>query len=120
MEIVVLAKQPWNEAPDKALAREIVSPRNSRCTSHSIAQIRIPEGVEVTEHYHRIAEEVYHVTAGRGMMTLAGEARVLEPGDTVVIRVGERHKISALPGADLEMIVTCVPAWSVDDQYFGA
>ena len=119
MEIIPLALQAWNEAPDRALAREIVSPRISRCVSHSLAQIRIPEGVEIKEHYHKLSEEVYHVVSGRGMMTLAGEAKVLQPGDTVVIQPGERHKIAALAGADLEMLVTCVPAWSASDQYFG-
>lgn len=118
MEIVVLKDQPWNEAPDKALAREIVSPGNSRCTTHSIAEIRIPAGIEIREHRHAQSEEVYHVTSGRGLMTLQGESRELAAGDTVVIRVGERHKIAALPGADLHMIVTCVPAWNPGDQIF--
>ena len=118
MEVVVLSEQPWHEAPDKALAREIVSPRNSRCSTHSIAEIRIPEGIEIREHRHIRAEEVYHVTAGRGLMTLDGRQHELGAGDTVVIRVGERHKIAAVPGADLAMIVTCVPAWSPDDQLF--
>jgi mannose-6-phosphate isomerase-like protein (cupin superfamily) len=116
MEIVPVTLQPWYEAPDRALAREVVSPRNSRCKTHSIAQIRIPAGIEIREHHHLVTEEVYHVTAGGGRMTLAGESRDLVPGDTVVIRPGEAHKIAASPKVDLEMLVTCVPAWSPEDQ----
>lgn len=120
MEIVPLSLQPWYEAPDRALARQIVSPQNSRCRTHSVAQIRIPAGVEIAEHHHVVTEEVYHVTAGRGAMSLAGERHEVGPGDTVVIRPGETHKIAALPGADLEMIVSCVPAWSAEDQILHA
>ncbi len=118
MEIIPLSRQPWHEAPDRALARQIVSPGNSRCQTHSVAQIRLPAGVELREHRHRLSEEVYHVTAGCGRMTLSGESVDVGPGDSVVIRPGERHKIAALPGADLEMIVSCAPAWSPTDQYF--
>ena len=118
MEIIKLADQPWSAASDHAVARQIVAPDNSRCTTHSLAQIRVPAGVEVREHRHRRSEEVYHVVSGQGLMTLDGAEAVLVPGDTVVIRVGQRHKISALPEGDLEMLVTCVPAWEEADQIF--
>ena len=118
MQIIKLSDQPWYEAPDRAVARQIVSPDNSRCTTHSLAQIRVPAGVEIRAHRHRRSEEVYHVVSGRGLMTLDGVEAVLSPGETVVIRVGQRHKISALPESDLEMLVTCVPAWDEADQLF--
>ena len=50
MEIIKLSDQPWHEAPDCAVARQIVSPGNSRCTTHSLAQIRVPAGVEIRAH----------------------------------------------------------------------
>ena len=118
MEIVKLSDQPWYEAPDRAVARQIVAPGNSRCTTHSFAQIRVPAGVEIRAHRHRRSEEVYHVVSGQGLMTLDGEESLLSPGETVVIRVGQRHKISALPDTDLEMLVMCVPAWEETDQIF--
>ena len=118
MEIIPLSTQPWREAPDRAQARQIVAPNNSRCTTHSLAQIRVPAGVAVRPHRHRRSEEVYHVVAGRGRMLLDGEEALLSPGDTVVIHVGQRHGITALNDADLEMLVTCVPAWEEDDQVF--
>lgn len=118
MEIVRLADQPAFTAPDCAVARSIAAPGNSRLRSHSIAHITIPAGVTVAPHYHRVTEEVYHVVAGGGRMHLAGEEADLVPGDTVVIRPGERHAIVAPTDRDLVMIVTCMPAWSADDQCF--
>lgn len=118
MEIVRLADQPAYTAPDRAVARQIAAPGNSRLRSHSIAHITIPAGVEVKPHFHRVTEEVYHVVAGGGRMRLAGEEADLVVGDTVVIRPGERHGITAPPDRDLVMIVTCVPAWSAEDQCF--
>ena len=126
MEIVPLSTQPWHEAPDRAQARQIVAPNNSRCTTHSLAQIRVPAGVSVRPHRHRRSEEVYHVVAGRGRMRLDGEEALLGPGDTVVIRVGSPWAIPApppprppaRPPPDLEMLVTCGPAWEEADQVF--
>lgn len=118
MEIVRLADQPAYVAPDRAIARQIAAPGNSRLRSHSIAHITISAGASVTPHVHRVTEEVYHVVSGGGRMHLAGEEADLGPGETVVIRPGERHAITAHAESDLVMIVTCVPAWSAEDQFF--
>jgi len=118
IEVVALGAQPWYEAPDRAVARQLFSPSNSRCTSMSLAEIRIPEGVAVREHFHKQREEIYHIVSGRGLMTLNGQTTEVGPGDTVVVKIGERHKIKALKGADLEMLVASVPAWSESDLNF--
>jgi len=118
IEVVALGAQPWYEAPDRAVARQLFSPQNSRCTSMSLAEIRIPKGVAVREHFHKQREEIYHIVAGRGTMTLNGQTAEVGPGDTVVVKIGERHKIRAYPDADLEMLVASVPAWSESDLNF--
>jgi mannose-6-phosphate isomerase-like protein (cupin superfamily) len=51
-------------------------------------------------------------------MTLNGQTVEVGPGDTVVVHIGERHKIRALGGVDLEMIVASVPAWAESDLNF--
>jgi len=118
IEVVQLGAQPWYTASDRACGRQIVSPQNSRCTTLSLADIRIPAGVAVREHFHKVREEIYHIVSGRGLMTLNGKTAEVGPGDTVVIHPGERHKILAHPGADLEMIVASVPAWAESDINF--
>jgi len=118
IEVVPLGAQPWYEAPDHAVARQIFSPSNSRCTTMSLADIRIPAGIAVREHFHKQREEIYHIVSGRGLMTLNGKTVEVGPGDTVVVHIGERHKIRALNGVDLEMIVASVPAWAESDLNF--
>jgi len=118
IEVVSLAAQPWYTAPDRAVARQLFSPSNSRCTTMSLAEIVIPAGVAVREHFHKQHEEIYHIVAGHGLMTLNGNTTEVGPGDTVVVHIGERHKILAHKEADLEMLVASVPAWSEADLNF--
>jgi oxalate decarboxylase/phosphoglucose isomerase-like protein (cupin superfamily) len=72
IQVIQIEKQPWYEADDKALAREIASPRNSQAQALRIADIIIPAGVAVKPHYHKVIEEIYYVTAGSGIMMLTG------------------------------------------------
>jgi mannose-6-phosphate isomerase-like protein (cupin superfamily) len=118
LEVIPLEKQPWYEAEDRARAREMASPRNSRARQLSIADIIIPAGVAVKPHYHKVIEEVYHITAGSGVMVIDGREALVGPGDTVVILPGERHSVRADVGADLRMIVTCTPPWTPDCLIF--
>jgi mannose-6-phosphate isomerase-like protein (cupin superfamily) len=103
---------------DGAIVRELASPHNSPLTRHSLAEIRHPPGTASQEHYHSVAEEVYYVLAGRGGIRVDGETRTLGPGDVVVIAPGERHKVWQEGEGDLVLLVTCVPAYSVDEVVF--
>jgi mannose-6-phosphate isomerase-like protein (cupin superfamily) len=118
IEVVTLEQQPWYTAEDRAVAREVVSPRNSRARQMSIADIIIPAGVTVKEHYHKVIEEVYFVTGGEGIMRINGVDQLITKGQAVVIRPGERHSIRNATGADLHLLVTCTPAWTPDCLIF--
>ncbi|MEM6474434.1 MAG: cupin domain-containing protein, partial [Planctomycetota bacterium] len=101
----------------KAVAREIISPRNSSVESMSIAEIKIPVGVEIVPHHH-VIEEVYHVVSGTGLMMVEGELQQLVPGDTVVIAADEWHNIKNNGDEELLLVVTCVPAWAPEHLKF--
>lgn len=118
IEVVKLEQQPWYEADDKAVAREIASPRNSRARQLSIADIIIPAGVAVKPHYHKVIEEVYYVTGGTGLMTIDGKSTRISQGDAVVIRPGERHSVHNDSSTELRLIVTCTPPWTPDCLVF--
>ncbi len=118
IEVVHLEKQPWYVAEDRAVAREIASPRNSRAANLSIADIAIPAGVAVRTHYHKVIEEIYFVTAGGGVMTIDGKEQRVGVGDAVVIRPGERHSVRNDGAVELHMIVTCTPPWTPDCLIF--
>lgn len=103
---------------DGAIVRELASPSNSGLTRHSLAEIRHPPGTASQEHFHREAEEVYLVVEGRGGIRVDGKAYVIKPGDVVIITPGERHKVWAAGETDLVLLVTCVPAYSVEEVVF--
>ena len=117
VEVVKLEDQPWYHAEDKAVAREIISPRNSSVESMSIAEIKIPVGVEIVPHHH-VIEEVYHVVSGTGLMMVEDELQQLVPGDTVVIAADEWHNIKNNGDEELLLVVTCVPAWAPEHLKF--
>ena len=105
-------------AADGAIIRELASPHNTPLTRHSLAEIRHPPGTCSVEHYHTEAEEVYYILEGRGTIRINGITHDLAAGDVVTIAPGQRHKVWSRGEADLVMLVTCVPAYSVDDVMF--
>ena len=118
IEVVSLEAQSWYEADDRAVARELVSPRNSRAQRVSIADIIIPVGVTVKPHYHREIEEIYHIVGGSGVMLLNGQEQAVSKGDTVVVLPNERHGIRNDAEVELRMLVTCTPPWTPDCMIF--
>lgn len=118
LAVVKIDRQPWSTAADHAVARQIVSPENSRARQVSIADIVIPPGVTVREHHHKVIEEIYYITAGSGIMWINGATRHVGAGDAIVIRPGEHHSIRNPSPKDLRMIVTCTPAWTPDCLIF--
>jgi mannose-6-phosphate isomerase-like protein (cupin superfamily) len=103
---------------DKAIIRELASPENSGLTRHSFAEIRHPPGTASLEHFHTEAEEVYYVAKGQGSVRIEGKMYAIGPGDVVVITPGERHKVWQEGEGDLVLLVTCVPAYSVEEVVF--
>jgi mannose-6-phosphate isomerase-like protein (cupin superfamily) len=118
LEVVNIDKQPWSTAADNAVARQIVSPSNSRAMKISMADIIIPAGVEVKRHHHPVAEEIYYITSGEGIMTINGASRRVGRGDAIVIEPGDVHKFLNDTKADVRMIVTSTPAWTPDSIVF--
>jgi mannose-6-phosphate isomerase-like protein (cupin superfamily) len=105
-------------AGDGAIIRELASPHNSSLTRHSLAEIRHPPGTASVEHYHTQAEEVYYVLAGHGAVRVEGETRRIGPGDVIVIGPSQKHKVWQRGDGDLTLLVTCIPAYSVQEVIF--
>ncbi len=118
IEVVKLEEQTWYEAEDRAVAREIASPRNSRAQELSIADIKIPAGVSVRPHYHEVIEEIYFISDGSGIMFIDGKEKRVVKGDAIVVRPGERHSIRNDTEEELRLIVTCTPPWTPDCLIF--
>ena len=99
---------------DGARVREVAG-RSTGLSSHSLAVITHPAGVSTVEHHHAVADEVYYVRSGTGRIRVDDETWSVQPGDTIIIRPGQRHKVWADGPDDLVLIVSCAPAYSVTE-----
>jgi mannose-6-phosphate isomerase-like protein (cupin superfamily) len=83
--------------------------------NQSLAEATIPVGGATTEHYHRVTEELYLVSAGRGRLVIDGEERLIGEGDCALIPPGARHKLFNVGEQPLRVICACAPAYSDAD-----
>ena len=105
---------------DGSLIRELMHP--DKCSEsrfgvekQSLAEATVPVGVKTKLHRHQVSEELYHVTAGEGLMRLAEEQFNVVEGDTVCIPPGTPHCISNTGKTDLRILCCCSPAYSHED-----
>src|SRR6478735_1135969 len=70
---------------DGSEIREWAGPVSAPARNQSLAEATIPVGGATTEHYHRLTEELYLVTAGRGRLRIGDEEREVGVGDCAVI-----------------------------------
>jgi mannose-6-phosphate isomerase-like protein (cupin superfamily) len=96
--------------------RELAGPAWTDARNQSLAEATVPPGGETAEHYHPVAEELYHFTAGRGRLRLGTEEAEVAAGDCVVIPPGTPHKLFNRSDSEpLVLLCCCSPAYSDDD-----
>ena len=100
---------------DGSEIRELMHPSVHGNRAQSLAEATVPPGAETLLHRHRLTEELYHVTAGTGLMTLGERTFEVRAGDTVCIPPGTPHRIRSIGGEPLRILCCCSPAYSHDD-----
>lgn len=103
---------------DSAEIRELMHPSQHRqlgSQSQSLAEARIAPGITTHLHCHHTSEELYHITAGRGEMTLGDNYFSVAAGDTVCIPAGTPHCIENPGPDDLVILCCCSPAYQDED-----
>jgi mannose-6-phosphate isomerase-like protein (cupin superfamily) len=100
---------------DGSEIRELMHPAVHGNRAQSLAEATVPPGAETLLHRHRVTEELYHVTACAGLMTLGDETFEVRAGDTVCIPPGTPHCIRNTGTALLRILCACAPAYSHDD-----
>jgi probable phosphoglycerate mutase len=100
---------------DGSLVRELMHPARHDSRAQSLAEAEVPVGGETTLHLHRTSEELYHITRGKGIMTLGAETFEVHPGDTVCIPPGTPHRIRNAGTEPLRILCACAPPYSHDD-----
>jgi len=100
---------------DGSIIRELMHPSVQGNTAQSLAEATVPAGGKTLLHRHALTEELYHITAGAGVMTLGERQFRVAVGDTVCILPGTPHCIEALGESSLVLLCCCSPAYSHAD-----
>ncbi|MBI5612986.1 MAG: cupin domain-containing protein [Gammaproteobacteria bacterium] len=80
-----------------------------------IVEATVPVGAGTALHRHCTSEELYHITAGRGRMTLGADQFDVTVGDSVCIPSGTPHCIENIGAEPLRILCCCAPAYAHDD-----
>ncbi|HHO77348.1 MAG TPA: cupin domain-containing protein [Deltaproteobacteria bacterium] len=101
---------------DGSVIRELVHPEKLAFTvKQSLAEAIVHPGKSTYLHIHNKSEEIYHITAGKGIMTLDDEVFEIKKGDTVIVMPKSAHKVVNTGAKDLKILCCCCPAYSHDD-----
>ncbi|MFO7809218.1 cupin domain-containing protein [Guyparkeria sp.] len=105
-------------APDGSAVRELLHPCRQAIERMSVAEATVEPGRSTRLHRHPIAEEIYQILDGAGLLELGDEHLAVVPGDTIRIAPGQPHRIEARSDAPLRLLCICQPAYSDEDTEF--
>jgi len=100
---------------DASEIRELMHPDHHGNRYQSLAEATVHPGQQTLLHKHLRSEELYHVTAGRGLMRLGESQFEISAGDTVCIAPGTPHCVRNLGSQPLRILCCCAPAYSHAD-----
>lgn len=100
---------------DGSLIRELMHPRVHVNRAQSLAEATLAPGASTRLHRHRRSEELYHFTAGEGLMTLGEETFAVAPGDTVHIAPGTPHCVRNTGATELKILCCSAPPYADED-----
>jgi len=100
---------------DGSQISELMHPSLHASQNQSLAEAMVPAGT--TTHLHRYynSEELYHITAGGGIMRLDEEEFEVKTGDTICSAPRTAHCIRNTGTEDLVILCCCSPAYSHKD-----
>jgi mannose-6-phosphate isomerase-like protein (cupin superfamily) len=100
---------------DGSTIRELMHPQQHGNRLQSLAEATVAPGCRTQLHRHGQTEELYHVTAGSGVMKLGNEQFEIGVGDTVGIPPGTPHAVENSGSVDLVILCCCSPPYSHED-----
>lgn len=76
----------------------------------SIKQELMPGRTSEEMHYHETAEQFFFILSGEATFEIDGQERILNQHQGIVIKPGQKHKISNHAFEDLEFILYSKPS----------
>jgi len=105
-------------APDGSAVRELLHPSRHAIERLSVAEATVEPGRSTRLHRHPIAEEVYQILDGAGVLELGDERLAVVPGDIIRIAPGQPHRLETRSDVPLRLLCICQPAYSDEDTEF--
>ena len=100
---------------DGSSIRELLHPTRHGNRNQSLAEATVPVGGRTRRHKHERSEEIYHIVAGEGLMTLGDSTFKVEVGDSVCIPPGSMHCIANTGQVPLRILCACAPPYAHGD-----
>jgi mannose-6-phosphate isomerase-like protein (cupin superfamily) len=100
---------------DGSEIRELMHPSTHGNHGQSLAEAIVAPGTDTRLHQHSLSEELYHITAGHGRMTLGEDSFDVAMGDTICIPTGTPHRIVNTGTEPLRILCCCAPPYAHDD-----
>jgi mannose-6-phosphate isomerase-like protein (cupin superfamily) len=97
---------------DGSEIRELMHPAVHGNKHQSLAEATVLPGQATAMHRHDQSEELYHITAGHGLMRLGAEEFPIAPGDTICIPPGTPHAVRNTGNRPLRILCCCAPAYN--------
>lgn len=117
MDVTNLEFIPPFTTKDGSEIRELLAWRNSAIRNQSLAEARVPVGGSTVEHYHARTEEIYFITHGTGRIRIESEELDVNPGDSIAILPGKKHKLFNTGGEVLRLLCCCAPCYEHSDTF---
>jgi mannose-6-phosphate isomerase-like protein (cupin superfamily) len=100
---------------DGSTIRELIHPSIHGNRNQSLAEATVAPESRTRLHWHQIAEEIYFILEGSGLMTVGEEVFPVGIGDSVLIQPGKRHRIENTGRSPLRVLCACSPPYSHED-----
>jgi mannose-6-phosphate isomerase-like protein (cupin superfamily) len=100
---------------DGSIIRELMHPAAHGNRNQSLAEAIVPAGEQTLPHRHHRSEELYHFTAGAGVMRLGNASFPVRAGDTVHIAPGTVHALVNNGTEALHLLCCSAPPYADAD-----
>jgi mannose-6-phosphate isomerase-like protein (cupin superfamily) len=101
------------QTKDGSIIRELLHPDvHGMEISMSLAEAIVPAGEATLRHLHEAIDEIYHITSGKGLLTLGEESVEIRSGDTIYIPCETPHQVKNTGYVPLKILCICVPPYT--------